>query len=123
MLDDDLVIGTMSIKKDWVDKNLQGISAPGKLRFIHACGESMQPTFGGGDILLVDTGVTHPDIDGIYVLEARGELYIKRVSRRFSGQHEVTSDNPLVKTVEVLNGDNQVATRGRIVWGWNGKKL
>ena len=123
VLDEDLVIGSLSLTKSWVGKYLPGISAPSKLRFIHACGESMSPTFNGGDILLVDTGVTTPDIDGIYVLEVRDELYIKRVSRRFSGQHEVTSDNPLVKTVDTLNGDHSVQVKGLVVWGWNGRKL
>lgn len=123
LLDEDVVIGALSVKLDWVAKYLPGISSPGKLRFIHAYGESMAPTFSGGDILLVDTGITVPDTDGVYVLEVGNELYIKRVSRRFNGQHEVTSDNPLVKTVDTLNGDHSVQVKGLVVWAWNGRKL
>ena len=33
------------------------------------------------------------------------------------------SDNPSVKTVDVLDGSQQVRICGRVVYGWNGRRL
>lgn len=122
-LDSDIIAGTIPISREWVGKTLPSISNPGSLRFIHGLGDSMSPTFQDGDVLLVDTAVHDPGIDGVYVLQVNGQLFIKRVSRRFDGRHEISSDNPSVKTIEALNGDHSVEVKGRVVWAWNGKRL
>lgn len=122
-LDTDMVIGALTVQKSWVSKNLPNISRPENLRFIHGYGDSMKPTFADGDVLLVDTGTRAAEVDGVYVLEVHEQLYIKRVSRRFDGRHEISSDNPSVKTVEVLNGDHSVEIKGRVVWAWKGERL
>ncbi|WP_278538206.1 MULTISPECIES: S24 family peptidase [Delftia] len=57
------------------------------------------------------------------MLVANEQLFIKRVTRRIDGQLEVTSDNPNVRTVEVLNGSHQVRICGRVVYGWNGRRF
>ncbi len=121
-LDGDMVIGAMTLQAGWAAKHLPNI-LPRNLRFIHGYGDSMKPTFTDGDILLVDSGAINPDIDGVYVLEVKGKIYIKRITRRFSGQHEISSDNEGVKTVEVLNGDHMVEIKGRVVWAWKGERL
>ena len=90
---------------------------------IHAYGDSMAGTLNSGDFAIVDTDVTFADVDGVYVLQAGGQLYIKRVTRRMDGTHEVSSDNPSVKTVDVLNGSQQVRVCGRVVYGWNGRRF
>lgn len=120
---DDVVIGRITVRPEWVTKTLKPLTKIENLRFIHGYGDSMEPTFTDGDILLVDTGVHTADIDGIYVLEANDRLFIKRVTERFDGTHEITSDNPRVKTVQALDGSQQVDILGRVVWAWNGKKL
>jgi phage repressor protein C with HTH and peptisase S24 domain len=103
--------------------NLPTITSITNIAFIHAIGDSMTPTFNDGDILLVDVGIKEVKSDAIYVLEALDRLFIKRVRQRLDGQYEISSDNPNVKTVDILNGDNQVSIRGRVVWLWNGKRL
>ena len=117
------VLSSIRVKVDWVDNRLRTLSRRENLRFIHAYGDSMEPTFSSGDILLVDIGHTTPDIDGIYVLEAQRMLFIKRVSRNMSGELIITSDNPKIKTSETLNGSSEVVIHGRVVWAWNGKLL
>lgn len=59
-------------------------------------------------------GASDPAIDSVYVLGAHRRIFIKRVRHRLNGSYEVSSDNPNVKTVDVL---------GRVVWAWNGKKM
>lgn len=119
---DEVVVGRLTVSPDWVSRTIKPLTNLKNLRFIHGYGDSMEPTFHDGDIMLVDVGVRDPDIDGIYVLEANERIYIKRVRQRLNGQYEVTSDNPIVKTVDDLN-DPGVRVCGRVVWVWNGKKL
>lgn len=120
--DNDLIISSLTVLKSSVEKQLKNVELK-NLAFIHGIGDSMQPTFNDGDLLLIDKGHIIVDVDSIYVLEAHNRLFIKRVSRRLDGKFEITSDNPAVKTVDVLNGENEVAVRGRVIWVWNGKKL
>ena len=120
--DAEAIADTLSISKKWIHLNLPTIRAD-NLRFIHGYGESMSPTFSDGDVLLVDTSINSFDMDGVYALAAQDQLYIKRVNRKLNGQHEMTSDNPSVKTVEIFNSNHEIEVLGRVVWAWNGKKL
>lgn len=120
---DDVVVGRLTLSPTWISKSLKPLSAPQNLRFIHGYGDSMQPTFNDGDILLVDSGVQAVDVDAVYVLEANNRIYIKRVRQRMDGSFEISSDNATVKTVDVLDGSRPVDVLGRVVWVWNGKKI
>jgi len=119
---DEVVIGRMTLSPSWVSKAVNPTHIS-NLRFIHGYGDSMDPTFKDGDVLLVDSGVQETRVDAVYVLEANDRLYIKRVRQRIDGSFEISSDNPTVKTVDVLNGDSPVMVKGRVVWVWNGKRL
>lgn len=121
--DPDLVVDMLRVTKQWLDKTLTNVSKLSNLKFIHAIGDSMTPTFNDGDILLVDSGATTVSVDGVYVLSAHDRLFIKRVRRKMDGNFEISSDNPSVKTVDILNGDHEVTIRGRVVWVWNGKRV
>ena len=120
--DGDLIISELSLGREWVNSHLN-ITRLQNLRFIHGKGDSMSPTFNDGDVLLVDTGVMTLDVDGVYVLIANRQLFIKRVSRRLDGRLEISSDNPNVTTSEQLNGECDVEVCGRVIWAWNGRRL
>lgn len=120
--ENDVVRGELTLTPQFVADRIHP-SAPEALRFIHAYGDSMEPTFSSGDILLVDTGVREVKIDGVYVLNAHHRLFVKRVRQRIDGQYEVSSDNPNHKTVDVLNGSQEVTVIGRVLWVWNGHKM
>lgn len=122
-LPEDVVVGRLTLNPSWITKSLKPLTRPDNLRFIHGFGDSMEPTFNDGDILLVDAGVPDVKVDGIYVIEANERIYIKRVRQRMDGSFEISSDNPNVKTVDVLDGSRPVSIKGRVVWVWNGKKL
>ncbi|MGJ3704612.1 LexA family transcriptional regulator [Variovorax sp. AFSI2.2] len=122
-LHDEVVVGRLTVSPQWVSRTIKPLTKMENLRFIHGYGDSMDPTFADGDVLLVDIGVTAPKIDGVYVMEANDRIYIKRVRQRIDGTFEISSDNPTVKTVDVLDGSRPVEVRGRVVWAWNGKKL
>ena len=123
VMHDDVLVGQIALSEQWVARRLQPTNL-NALRFIHAYGDSMSPTFEDGDILLVDTGIRDPKIiDGVYVMAANDRVYIKRVRQRMDGVVEISSDNATVKTVDVLNGDHRIDILGRVVWCWNGRKL
>jgi hypothetical protein len=119
--DEDSVSG-LRLLPNWVHANLRNCK-PEALRFIHGHGDSMTPTYNSGDILLVDTDTKDVKVDGVYVLQAHGRLFIKRVRQRMDGQFEISSDNPAHKTVDTLSGTEQVVVKGRVVWAWNGRKV
>lgn len=116
---EDVLMGFITLTPQFVHEHIRP-SSPGALRFIHAYGDSMAPTLNSGDVLLVDTGVQEVKIDGIYVLAAHGRLFVKRVRQRLDGKYEISSDNPTVKTADVLNGGSGVQVVGRVLWYWNG---
>lgn len=123
VLHDDIVVGQIDLSEVWVARRIKPTS-PQALRFIHAYGDSMSPTFEDGDVLLVDTGMRDPRaIDGVYVMVANDRLYVKRVRQRLDGSVEISSDNATVKTVDVLGGGSAIDVLGRVVWCWNGRKL
>lgn len=120
---DDVIIGALALSPDWLDKRIRPTSFEA-LRFIHAYGDSMFPTFEDGDILLVDTGRRDPSMaDGVYVIGTHKRIFIKRVSERFDGTRVVSSDNKNVPLVQELNGESEIEVLGRVVWVWNGRKL
>jgi phage repressor protein C with HTH and peptisase S24 domain len=91
---------------------------PARLTLEIAVGESMLPTIREGDLLLVDTGDDECSEYGIYVLEVRGQLLVKRVQRKLDGTLVLISDNeayqPDTVPPELLP---QVKVIGRVVWG------
>lgn len=119
----DVLAGKLPISPTWAQQHLRATHT-GALRFIHGFGDSMSPTFQDGDILLVDTTQCDPAaIDGVYVLRAHGRLFVKRVRQNISGGLEISSDNPAVKTVDILDGSHEVQAIGRVIWVWNGRKV
>lgn len=125
LLESDVIVGDLALSPHWINQHIRPQN-PLELRFIHAYGDSMSPTFSDGDVLLVDTGLSARDPssrEGVYVLRVDDRNFIKRVTPTFDGKLQVTSDNPSSKTVQTLNGDHQVEVVGRVVWAWNGKRL
>lgn len=122
-LAEDAISGSLPVSLSWAKARLHATHF-GALRFIHGLGDSMEPLFTDGDILLVDTMQQNAaQIDGVYVLRAYGRLYVKRVRHTIHGQLEVSSDNPAVKTVDILDGSHQLDVLGRVIWVWNGRKV
>lgn len=122
LITEDVILGSVPISRRWLHAHLPR-SRPEALQLVHAYGDSMGDTLHSGDFAIVDTDYTVADIDGVYVLQANGQLFIKRVTRRIDGAHVITSDNPNVRTVDVLDGTHPVRICGRVVFGWNGRRF
>lgn len=122
LITEDVLMGEIPVSRQWLAFNVPR-SRPEALQLVHAYGDSMLGTLNSGDFAIVDTDCQVADVDGVYVLQANGQLFIKRVTRRLDGVHEISSDNPTVRTVDVLNGSQQVRICGRVVYGWNGRRF
>ena len=122
LITEDVLMGEIPVSRHWLALNVPR-SRPEALQLVHAYGDSMLGTLNSGDFAIVDTDCQVADIDGVYVLQANGQLFIKRVTRRMDGAYVITSDNPSVRTVDVLDGSHPVRICGRVVYGWNGRRF
>lgn len=124
MPDYDTVVDNLRLTKTWVQRHLPGASHASNLAVISAYGDSMQPTFNDGDILLVDRSVRNVRLDAVYVLSFHDELYIKRIQRRPDGSIAIISDNKVYDPILVRPEEKEsVNVLGRVLWAWNGKRL
>lgn len=122
LITEDVLMGEIPVSRHWLALNVPR-SRPEALQLVHAYGDSMLGTLNSGDFAIVDTDCKVADVDGVYVLQANGQLFIKRVTRRMDGAYVITSDNPSVRTVDVLDGSHPVRICGRVVYGWNGRRF
>ena len=81
---------TSVVRTDWI---LQKGYAPGSLIAIDVRGESMEPTFYEGDLVVLNTADTRPVDGGVFAFNYEGEPVVKRMARD-AGEWWLTSDNP-----------------------------
>lgn len=122
LLTEDVLLGDVPFSRHWIAAHLPRCR-PGALKLIHSYGDSMKGTLDSGDFALVDTDTVEVLVDGVYVLQAHNRLFIKRVRQRLDGRFEVSSDNESIKTSDILDGTHQINVLGRVVYGWNGRRL
>jgi len=122
LLTEDVVMGEVPLSRQWLSLFISR-SRHSSLRLVHAYGDSMMGTLNSGDFAIVDTACKTADVDGVYVLQAHGQLFIKRITRGLDGSFTVSSDNPQVRTVSVLDGSHPIEVLGRVVYGWNGRRF
>lgn len=122
VLPDDVLVGEVPFSQRWLSLNIPGVR-PSTLRLIHAQGDSMHGTLNSGDFAVIDTSCCTVDYPGVYLLQVNRMLFIKRVSFRTDGRMVVSNDNPAAPVAEVLDGSQQLDVRGRVVYGWNGRRF
>lgn len=104
----------VAFREEW----LRQLGVAARFARILICdGDSMFPTIGHGDMMLVDTAIREVVQDGIYVLVYSGLLKVKRVQMRRDGILMLKSDNPRYETEEVpLNEQPELIIEGRVRW-------
>ena len=94
---------------------------PAELSLIAVDGDSMHPTLGDGDDIMVDhSAASRPLRDGIYVLRKDDVLLVKRIAMGPSGRLSIRSDNPQYPDWDDVSADS-VNIIGRVVW--TGRRL
>ncbi|MGF7147060.1 phage repressor protein C with HTH and peptisase S24 domain [Sphingomonas zeicaulis] len=91
-------------------------SSPAALSVIRVEGDSMLPTLGNGDDILVDAGDAAGRLrDGIYVLRLDEALQVKRLALRPDGGIDVLSDNRQYRDWLNIAAD-RIGIVGRVLW-------
>jgi len=122
----DQVVDFMRVTRTWLQTRLPAVTSVENLAILAAYGDSMEPTFADGDLVLVDRGINEIKPDAVYVLWRDDNLFIKRVRRRLEdGALMIQSDNQLYGPPERVENGARAALQvlGRVVWAWRGKKL
>lgn len=91
---------------------------PEKVRGLRAGGDSMWPTIGDGQLVLIDTGATELRDGKIYVLYAPDGLRLKRIQRHQDGGIVLISDNKELYQPELIRPPDTAYVRvvGRAFW-------
>ncbi|WP_291492576.1 S24 family peptidase [Desulfurella sp.] len=114
-VDIDDIEATLMFKRNWLSK----FGDPQKLSLIEVAGDSMEPTFKSGDIILVNHNQNFLDkAGGIYAIAIKNNedsIIVKRLQYDCqSGKILVISDNKLYRTF--LVSEDEIAINGRVVW-------
>ncbi len=93
-----------------------GPTSLSNLVVIQATSDSMQPSIGPRDRILVDKGVTTPDRDGLYLLEVQGAQMIRRLTLDPAGAGvSIRTDNPAYASVEEVSPE-RLTVVGLLLW-------
>jgi len=87
------VIGELSLARDYIRQLLGVVPRQGRLVLLTGRGDSMRPTIQPGDVLVIDTGITAFEYDGLYLINLGNGQQVKRLVDRGDAVH-VCSDNP-----------------------------
>jgi len=74
-------------------RTLGGVQELPHIEAINVSGDSMEPTFGYGDIVFVNRGKKDIGRGGIFTINTEGGLFIKRLHKRIDGRIDIISDN------------------------------
>jgi phage repressor protein C with HTH and peptisase S24 domain len=96
-------------------------ASPDALSIIQVAGDSMSPTLGDGDDILVDTKDASERMrDGIYVLRMDDTLLVKRIAIGPTKRLSVLSDNPAYPSGAEID-PTTISVIGRVIW--TGRKI
>ncbi len=114
LIHSELIVDHLAFRQEWVSK--MGLTRQ-KLALIEVHGDSMEPALKNGDLVLIDLRTSGLAADGIYVVQHRGNLLVKRIQCKFDGTVVIKSDNPAYEA-EVLRPSDaeELVVVGRVVW-------
>lgn len=110
-------IKSWTVTDEWAQKNIHRVTSIANLSIVTGFGDSMKPTYNPGDPLLVDTGVTEIDHEGIFFFRVGNEGFIKRLQRIPGQGILVISDNGKYRDW-TINSDSDFEVIGKIVKAW-----
>lgn len=115
-------IEIFGVNQQWFQENVNAIRTQG-YDVITARGDSMEPTFKNGDMLIVDRHDIDAKREGIFCCLIDGDLYIKRL-QKVPGAIRFVSDNKFYESFDISKEDFDVKVRivGRIVSSMNLKR-
>lgn len=112
MSPDNAIDMRVAFRRDWINRK----GDPDNMSLIKISGDSMEPTFMSGDLVLVDHGKTSVAPNGgIYAISIEQEIMIKRIQPIISeGRFRVISDNHRYEPIDIEAGDLRI--NGKVIW-------
>ena len=107
------IVSHLAFQENWIRQEL-GLD-PNHIVLIQAVGDSMNPTFNAGALLLVNTKADHIKNDSIYVINRDDELIVKRIQDLWNGQIKIKSDNPKYEPL-IIQKTDAIKIVGEVVW-------
>lgn len=104
----------MKFRSYWI-KNVMQVSAI-DLFLMKVDGDSMEPTFEHGDMILVNRAQKKVVKDNVYVCRMDSLYVVKRIQRIPGNRYRLTSDNELYHPIEADIADNRIEVIGRVCW-------
>lgn len=114
------IINGWNVNNEWLSKNVPHCTSPKNLAIVTGFGDSMRGIFNSGDPLIVDTGVTTCDYDGIYFFRVGNEGFIKRLQRIPSVGIRVISENKSYEAWDI-KGDMDFEVFAKVLRAWKGE--
>lgn len=110
----ELIVDYLAFRLEWVSR--MGLNQQ-QLALIEVHGDSMEPALYNNDLILIDLRASELSVNGIYAIQHRGHLLVKRVQVKLDGTVIIKSDNPAYEP-EVLGPDeaDSLVVVGRVVW-------
>lgn len=110
----ELIVDYLAFRQEWVSR--MGLHRQ-KLALIEVHGDSMEPSLHNSDLILIDLRACELSVNGIYTIQHRGHLLVKRIQVKLDGTVIIKSDNPAYEP-EVLGPDEAggLVVVGRVVW-------
>lgn len=120
--EDEAYVDLMGVSRPWFQENISKIREQG-YELITASGDSMEPTFRNGDLIVVDRQDRDLKRDGVFCVLVDGDLYVKRV-QRIPGAVLFISDNSLYRPFEIpiKEVEFRLQVLGRVVNSMNLKR-
>lgn len=115
----------LSISKAWMSALFPNLPDTSDLCLVPVSGYGMAPTFGAGDLLLVDQSVRAVGEDGIYLVKIGDKpARPRRLQESPDGSVLILSDNPQYQPAIVPPENlDQMHIHGRALYAWTGKRL
>lgn len=104
-------------------RSLPGVIGTGNFHIVTANGDSMEPTIPNRALCIVDSSQSTIRRDGIFVLQADGQIFIKRVQRNLNSTLTLISDNAAYRPKEITRAEMEsVRVVGCVVYVLSGKE-
>lgn len=115
VLHSEQIVDHLAFKSEWLARDL-GVN-PRALALVSARGDSMEPTIGQGDLLLLDLSQRRVGDEAIYALVVEDGVLAKRIQRLLDGMLAIRCDNPAYKEQLVpKEATESLHVLGRVVW-------
>jgi phage repressor protein C with HTH and peptisase S24 domain len=118
------LVNAVDVSERWIVSNIPDVRDVTAIRLMICPGDTMAPTFGRGDILLIDSSIREIEGDGVYAYRIKDDRFVTRIQRLPDGGVKIISDNPLYAP-HVLPPNDRIRLRvdGRVVFIWAGRRL